>query len=706
MTRNTDLIRAAFGVEPAAPVEPQVPVAPSMVGERSPFERAVARGTDNMQASMYAAGGAVGDLFGADWLSELGEEGVRRNLQEAARSPATIESWDDVDSLATGWTKLVETIGEQVPNLAAMAAGGGVGAVGGRMAAAGAAKSFMQKAAFRRAMKDGFTGPVSEAGLATAKRQVATKIGALTGASAVNYPMQAGEVQLALQERGIDAPGTALLAAVPSTMLDIYGLERMVSTVFKGFDRDMAVSLADQISTAAKERGLLSASGLAAAKLIKEAGKGAGVGIAVEAPTEAVQELIKLAAIKVEDPSFDMFAPENLAQVREAFISGAAVGGVFSGVGRGTSAALGTTSELLNRQPPPQEQSGQDTDEAPSAAIGPSGTVRERPEQILDQIAAYRGGERGPVYMDGAVTDPDVRRVRSESTGLVTTVAGDGKGVYFYTLRDKPKIQAAIAAERAAFEAGDEQGVQAARAQLLGYAETKEQVLARDANPRVRRTLGANGAVVKEELVDDFSAPAAEGQREVPVQQALQERVDPAAAASAWGLDPVDPTTAASLTGQQQPPPPTEADMPPAEAEADMPPADIGVDGWGLDPIDPATAASLTGQQPPPPTEAGMPLSPPEANDWGLDPVDPATAVLLAGRQEQSAPPVGQEQMRAAQRPETAAAPAAQDTPGEVDIDAALEWLEAQGQSAMYQDLIAVQRKIDALTKLRDCARS
>ena len=72
----------------------------------STFGNAVSRGTDSLQASLYGAADALGRLTGVDALATWGEEGVKRNLAEAALRPAKVESWDDVDSLGALGTKM------------------------------------------------------------------------------------------------------------------------------------------------------------------------------------------------------------------------------------------------------------------------------------------------------------------------------------------------------------------------------------------------------------------------------------------------------------------------------------------------------------------------------------------------------------------------------------------------------------------------
>jgi hypothetical protein len=453
--------------------EPEVSVSPG-----GAFGRAVERGTDTMQATMYGALNAIGALTGLDGLEQIGEEGVRRNLAEAALNPAQVESWDDAtESFGAFGTKVLETVGEQIPNLAVMIAGGGVGGGLTKVAVSSFGKSFAKKLATQRLGAEASTEAVEALAKQIAGKSV--KRGAVGGAAAVNYPMQAGEVQMDLQQRGIDAPGTALLAGIPRAALDVYGLDKMVSTVFKGFNKEMAYSIADQVGTALKEKGLLSAGGVAALNLVKQAGKGMATGVAVEAPTEAAQELIGLAAIKAHDPSFDIFSPEGIARIKEAAISGGVVGGVFSGVGRGTSAALNTTYEMLARgvpQPEQTDQTGQpgSTEQpqnppsssaapppptsatGPEAAppnqapanLGPTGTVPETKEQLAAQIQGYVRGERSMVFADYDANDPLVQELASDY-GMVATPSPKG-GVWLHTAQQQETADKVTALERRA----------------------------------------------------------------------------------------------------------------------------------------------------------------------------------------------------------------------------------------------------------------
>ena len=277
---------------------------------RGSFNKAVTRGTDNTQALLYAATNAFGEITGLESIEEWGDEGVRTNMQEAARSPADIESFDDVQSLADFWTYSVEAVGEQVPNIALTAAGAG-GATLALRAAAG-------KALLARAGAGIPLGGV-KAGVEASKL---VQRAPLLGAAATTYPLGVGEVQQELKGAGIDSPGTAFIAGLPIAALDAVSFDIIFGKLFKGVKREMAEDL---VSGTASALGFM-----------KDVAKGGLVGGLTEMPTETMQELIAITAHAYHDPEYEIFSDENLHRLREtaikAGIVGTAGGGFSSGV--------------------------------------------------------------------------------------------------------------------------------------------------------------------------------------------------------------------------------------------------------------------------------------------------------------------------------------------------------------------------------------
>ena len=277
----------------------------------------IARGTDNLQASLYGFANALGGLTGFDALASWGEEGMLRNLEEAALNPATIRTWDDVDSLSEFGTYFLESVAEQLPQLAVdagMVVAGGVAGSGiaGVVARRGL-MSKLQKAAFAKTLQRKMgTGAITEftkrkAATAVAGRS-ASAIGAGVGVGLSNLAQNAGETQIGFNQRGIDAPGTALVAGVAKAALDSLAPLRLIGITQK--TGVAAKDLPDLMMTIAKEIGITGGT---------------------ESVTEGMQTMVDFIATKVEDPSFEMFTHENWLELREAMIKGGLVGATLGG---------------------------------------------------------------------------------------------------------------------------------------------------------------------------------------------------------------------------------------------------------------------------------------------------------------------------------------------------------------------------------------
>ena len=472
----------------------------------STFGNAVSRGTDNLQASLYGAADALGRLTGVDALATWGEEGVRRNLAEAALRPAQVESWDDVDSLGALGTKVLEALGENVPNLALMATGGVAGA-GTRALLAGVGKAAVEGA---------------------------VKRAALAGAGAVTYPTHVGEMQNELRDAGVDSPGTAFLTAIPNTALDLLGPERMLSTAFNGLSTEMAKDIVRQAAAAYEKKGIISGAGQIAKALGGQVARGAAVGAITETPTETLQELINITARAYHDPEYDMFSEEAVSRLRNAALSGFTVGTALGG-----SARVPTSVRMLSKardalleeerkagdqepSPPPTQEPPPPTQESAAQDLrpedlGPSGTVKESADELDAQAQAYLRGERPLLFIDRDPSDPVVQDLINRH-GLQILASPKG-GVWAFTTKDAAKAQKTVAYEAKA----DDAGVEELRRRALGLSQSKVELDPKTA--RARQTIDAQGRVAQEQVVDSKAPPPEANQRDVSLEQALRERL-------------------------------------------------------------------------------------------------------------------------------------------------------------------------------------
>ena len=265
---------------------------------RSFTDRAWDRGTDLMQMNLYQFSELMGEVSGVDVMAKWGEEGVVRNMHEAATSPAEIESTDDIESLSDLGKYIVERGVENAPNFLADLA-----------VAAGAAGA--------TALTGGVAAPILYAAIG---KQFVSKVGwkaaGKFGLGASMYGQMAGESRNSQLAAGVDNPLLALGAGAVNTALEYKGLQ----SILKGF----------------MPKGRITD----AAGLAKHISKQAGINIGVEGSTEWLQGLTNELAIKMAKPEHEV----DWKQLTESFWAGAAAGGgtstVVAGVGGGANYLL------------------------------------------------------------------------------------------------------------------------------------------------------------------------------------------------------------------------------------------------------------------------------------------------------------------------------------------------------------------------------
>lgn len=359
-----DKMQAAKTAE-ATGLDPYMNVGTSGFELPGTFMNAVRRGAATFRASTAGFSFAAGELVGYDPLKDWGEDKVRSAMLDAAMSPAELESIDDVDSLAKLGTYVTEAVGENLVNLGVSAATYGAGGLVGKGAMAGIGKAALQRM--------GVTN--------------AAKVGARAGGFLGSYVPSVGEVQNELSEGGVSAPGTAFFAGIPIAALDAAGIDRLASIAFRGVNKVTAEGWLKQ----------------ALPTLLK----GVGHGTLAEAPTEAMQEAIVIAARAFHDPSFILMSPENLNRIAEAGIKGGIVGGVAGGAGGSANLA---TNKLLAKPAgtvppvvPPPGAGPTNTDDS-AAAGSADGSAIVSPNQEAPVTGPAEAG--GPTQAGPASSDP------------------------------------------------------------------------------------------------------------------------------------------------------------------------------------------------------------------------------------------------------------------------------------------------------------
>jgi len=282
-------------------------------GVLSMIGRGVARGAKQ-------TGSALFDVLPALAASAVGaDEYAARQMEEAAQTQKEIEqkygarykSLSDVKGIGDYIPFALETLAEQVPNIAtALVPGAGLGVAGGRMAATAAAKKLAEREA-------------TEAGTKYAAMKTAQGVsrGQMGGAFLGSYALNAPEVFENIYEEtgGQMEPGAALLAGSVSAALDAVLPAYLLNKLTPG------------VKAGVVER-LLEKSGMPSDVARKVVG-GAVTGAAAEGPTEAAQEAISIVAEKFVQENPEVWGSKEFNRLIESGVRGAVGGGGFGAIG-------------------------------------------------------------------------------------------------------------------------------------------------------------------------------------------------------------------------------------------------------------------------------------------------------------------------------------------------------------------------------------
>jgi hypothetical protein len=355
------------------------------------FEREVGLGEAfgiGLERGVGRFGSTITDIIPALAGSAVGaDEYAQRQLEEAAVKEAALpapvfESYKDVGGIGDAAKFVLETVGEQVPNLG-MALGtaltGGAAApalLGGRALATKAAT----EAAKREAAK------------LVAKQSAA---GQFAGAAFGSYALNAPEVfQNIYQETGEFAPGTALLFGAAAASLDSI----------------LPAAIARNISAPVKAeatRKLLLRSGMKPS-VLRSAGAGLAKGAGLEGVTEGAQEAISIAAERLIDDNPDIFGSKEFDRIMESAVRGAAAGGAFGGTGGGVQGAREKAAQKLEQ-------------EAFELAEKELAEEKAAEEALIEQTPV---GETRDMFPDAPIPEgPDPRQLREEQLTPATPVA-------------------------------------------------------------------------------------------------------------------------------------------------------------------------------------------------------------------------------------------------------------------------------------------
>jgi hypothetical protein len=355
------------------------------------FEREVGLGEAfgiGLERGVGRFGSTITDIIPALAGSAVGaDEYAQRQLEEAAVKEAALpapvfESYKDVGGVGDAAKFVLETVGEQVPNLG-MALGtaltGGAAApalLGGRALATKAATETAKR----------------EAAKLVAKQSAA---GQFAGAAFGSYALNAPEVfQNIYQETGEFAPGTALLFGAAAASLDSI----LPAAIAKNISAPVKAEVAKKV---------LLRSGMKPS-VLRSAGVGLAKGAGLEGVTEGAQEAISIAAERLIDDNPDIFGSKEFDRIMESAVRGAAAGGAFGGTGGGVQGAREKAAQKLEQ-------------EAFELAEKELAEEKAAEEALIEQTPV---GETRDMFPDAPIPEgPDPRQLREEQLTPATPVA-------------------------------------------------------------------------------------------------------------------------------------------------------------------------------------------------------------------------------------------------------------------------------------------
>ena len=275
-----------------------------LAGNDAIIDRGLARGTDNLQGMYYGFANALGEVIGSDKVAQYGADGMARNMLQAMENPATIASYEDIESYADFFVYAVEAIAEQVPQLA-VDLGVAAATVGGSLgvqALAGAGKAALRN-------MGGSMAATAAPKIAASGWLTASRAGKL-GAAGSMYAQLVGETQMQFKQEGVDNPELALALGVPKAAMDYVGFSTILSQGLKGI-------------------GTKALTPDSAIGMLANATKAAGIAATTESPTEGAQILMDELALATQKKGYEV----NTKNIIEGMLKGGLAGGEIAGAG-------------------------------------------------------------------------------------------------------------------------------------------------------------------------------------------------------------------------------------------------------------------------------------------------------------------------------------------------------------------------------------
>ena len=421
--------------------------------------KAFTRGTKQMGSALF-------DIIPAMGASALGfDDYAKKQMEEAQQTQEEVQkyyapevaSYKDVNDISSGLTYGVETVAEQIPNLASMFIPGGVGAAVGRRAGLGIAerelasqlpptlaKSLGQKEAVTTAQRlygDDVVKEALQSGVASG-----SAIGGGTGLYLGAFSQNAPEVFQNIYDAtgGQFEPGAAVLAGGISSVLDT-AMPAYIINKFKGPSKALF------IETLLEKSGMKPGLARKAISILPEA---AGI----EGLTEGAQEAISIQAEKYITNNQDKFSSDEWNRVLESGIRGAVAGlgfGLPTTVAsrlqeRGQADANQVVQDILNQPSPQPDVTGVlQNGDVRSITEGNRADIPVSGQSTINQAAAGLTDTDG-LGDDGATTDINGTQDGAQGSTAAQTSAltSIGKSGNVYKLPAIPEGRISLGAFR------------------------------------------------------------------------------------------------------------------------------------------------------------------------------------------------------------------------------------------------------------------
>ena len=351
---SSSFVDSIFGIESRVPEpEPLKAEEPSALRE---FGKGVQAGVKSLGGQFTAAGGVAAQIFGAEetarGLFKSAQETEREIQQELPQAVRFDQAFDSPGNFVIWLSRMT---GEQVPVLASILVGGGLGGVVGRLVGQGVIRAVEANTIMAR-------GGALASQLGTVAGAVAVSTGFETGVTASEQFGVMGEVQ----------PGVTLAAGVAKGALEVvvpFGLAKVL-----GISSRAAGGVLDKVADAL--------TGIQSRTLR------AGVALATAAPlegaTELLQEAIDIGVRGYVDENFDTLGAEAAARLLESATTGFFVGAVFGGAAGGLSKRPVDDLEVEDFDPGRAQPT--EVVEEPTAAVEEPTVDVVKPETVVSPI--------------------------------------------------------------------------------------------------------------------------------------------------------------------------------------------------------------------------------------------------------------------------------------------------------------------------------